>query len=234
MVIMNFVGENDMNAYAYLSAKDLAEEKNKLTAKLDALKAKGISLDMSRGKPGFDNMDLSGEMFDLVGNDTGFKNISGIDCRNYGGLDGLAELKILFGKILGLDKKHNLVLIGAGNLGQALANYVNFERRGFIIRGIFDKNPKLYGQLVRNIEIRPYDEMKSFVLSNDIDIAVLTIPKESAVTVADELVDCGIKAIWNFAHVDLNVPEGIVVENVHLSESLMKLSYDLNSQGNKH
>lgn len=76
--------------------------------------------------------------------------------------------------------------------------------------------------------------MKSFVLSNDIDIAVLTIPKESAVTVADELVNCGIKAIWNFAHVDLNVPEGIVVENVHLSESLMKLSYDLNSQGNKH
>ena len=75
---------------------------------------------------------------------------------------------------------------------------------------------------------------KSFVLSNDIDIAVLTIPKESAVTVADELVNCGIKAIWNFAHVDLNVPEGIVVENVHLSESLMKLSYDLNSQGNKH
>lgn len=138
------------------------------------------------------------------------------------------------GKILGLDKKHNLVLIGAGNLGQALANYVNFERRGFIIRGIFDKNPMLYGQLVRNIEIRPYDEMKSFVLSNDIDIAVLTIPKESAVTVADELVNCGIKAIWNFAHVDLNVPEGIVVENVHLSESLMKLSYDLNNQGNKH
>ena len=162
------------------------------------------------------------------------------DLNNFGGFGQQGygyNVKYLYeeiGKILGLDKKHNLVLIGAGNLGQALANYVNFERRGFIIRGIFDKNPKLYGQLVRNIEIRPYDEMKSFVLSNDIDIAVLTIPKESAVTVADELVNCGIKAIWNFAHVDLNVPEGIVVENVHLSESLMKLSYDLNSQGNKH
>ena len=132
------------------------------------------------------------------------------------------------GKILGLDKKHNLVLIGAGNLGQALANYVNFERRGFIIRGIFDKNPKLYGQLVRNIEIRPYDEMKSFVLSNDIDIAVLTIPKESAVTVADELVNCGIKAIWNFAHVDLDIHnDDVVVESVHLSDSLMQLSYNI-------
>lgn len=132
------------------------------------------------------------------------------------------------GKILGLDRKHNLVLIGAGNLGQALANYVNFARRGFIIRGIFDKNKMLHGKKIRDVIVRPMEEMKEFVLKNDIDIAVLTIPKESAVMVAAELVDCGIKAIWNFAHVDLNVPEGIVVENVHLSESLMKLSYDLN------
>lgn len=134
------------------------------------------------------------------------------------------------GKILGLDKKHNLVLIGAGNLGQALANYVNFERRGFIMRGIFDKNEALHGQIVRGIEIRPMEEMKQFVMNNDIDIAVLTIPKESAIKVTAELVDCNIKAIWNFAHVDLDVPDGIVVENVHLSESLMKLSYDLNNQ----
>lgn len=134
------------------------------------------------------------------------------------------------GKILGLDKKHNLVLIGAGNLGQALANYVNFERRGFIIRGIFDKNTNLHNKTIRDIEIRPMDELNDFVLNNDIDIAVLTIPKESAITVAADLVKCGIKAIWNFAHVDLEVPDGIVVENVHLSESLMKLSYNLNSQ----
>lgn len=132
------------------------------------------------------------------------------------------------GKLLGLDKKHNLVLIGAGNLGQALANYVNFERRGFIIKGIFDSNNNLLGKKIRDISIRPMNEMKDFVLKNDIDIAVLTIPKESAVTVASELVNCGIKAIWNFAHVDLDLPDGIIVENVHLSESLMKLSYDLN------
>lgn len=132
------------------------------------------------------------------------------------------------GKILGLDKKHNLVLIGAGNLGQALANYVNFERRGFIIKGIFDKNANLHGKKIRDITISPMDELNSFVLNNNIDIAVLTIPKESAVVVTQDLVKCGIKAIWNFAHVDLDVPKGIVVENVHLSESLMKLSYDLN------
>ncbi|MDO4188628.1 MAG: redox-sensing transcriptional repressor Rex [Lachnospiraceae bacterium] len=132
------------------------------------------------------------------------------------------------GKILGLDKKHNLVLIGAGNLGQALANYVNFERRGFIIKGIFDKNTVLHGKTIRDITISPMEDLNSFVLNNNIDIAVLTIPKESAVVVTQDLVKCGIKAIWNFAHVDLDVPEGIVVENVHLSESLMKLSYDLN------
>ena len=157
------------------------------------------------------------------------------DLNNFGGFGQQGygyNVKFLYeeiANILGLDKKHNLVLIGAGNLGHALANYVNFERRGFIIKGIFDKNESVHGKKIRDVEIRPMNEMKDFVLKNDIDIAVLTIPKESAVTVAAELVNCGIKAIWNFAHVDLNVPDNIVVENVHLSESLMKLSYDLNN-----
>lgn len=157
------------------------------------------------------------------------------DLNNFGGFGQQGygyNVKFLYeeiANILGLDKKHNLVLIGAGNLGHALANYVNFERRGFIIKGIFDKNENIHGKKIRDVEVRPMSEMKEFVLKNDIDIAVLTIPKESAVTVAAELVNCGIKAIWNFAHVDLNVPDNIVVENVHLSESLMKLSYDLNN-----
>ena len=72
------------------------------------------------------------------------------------------------------------------------------------------------------------DHIGEFVKENDIDIAVLTIPKTSAVAIAEELVSYGIKAIWNFAHVDLHVPEGIQVENVHLSDSLMKLSYNIN------
>lgn len=131
------------------------------------------------------------------------------------------------GKILGLDKEHNLIIIGAGNLGQALANYMNFERRGFIFRGIFDNNPVIVGTKVRDIEVRPMEEVKAFVENNNIDIAVLTIPKNCAVEIAEQLVSYGIKAIWNFAHVDLNVPEEIQVENVHLLDSLMKLSYNL-------
>lgn len=98
-----------MSEYSKMSKAQLCEEFKKVHLEYERLRALHLSLDMSRGKPGFDNMDLSGEMFDLVGNDTGFKNISGIDCRNYGGLDGLAELKDLFGKILGLEPEQIIV-----------------------------------------------------------------------------------------------------------------------------
>ena len=131
------------------------------------------------------------------------------------------------GKILGLDKNHKLVVIGAGHLGQALSNYVNFERRGFHILGIFDQDPELIGKKIRGVAVRKMDELEDFIRSEDIDIAVLTIPKTSAVSVAKTLVKCNIKAIWNFAHVDLEVPDDVIVENVHLSESLMTLSYNL-------
>lgn len=135
------------------------------------------------------------------------------------------------GKILGLHKKHHLVLIGAGNLGQAIANYMNFEKRGFIISGIFDIDQELIGKKVRDILVRPMEELESFVKEHNIDIGVLTIPKDAAVDAAKRLVSCGIHGIWNFAHVDLNVPEDVLVENVHLSDSLMKLSYNINRYG---
>ena len=109
---------------------------------------------------------------------------------------------------------------------------MNFERRGFIFRGMFDKNPELVGQDVRGVKVMPMDELESFVRENDIDIAALTIPKTGAIDITDILVENGIRAIWNFAHVDLNVPEGILVENVHLSDSLMKLSYNINRMSN--
>ena len=131
------------------------------------------------------------------------------------------------GRILGLDKTHHLIIVGAGNLGQALANYMNFERRGFIFTGVFDNNPALYGRKIRGIEVRPMEEVADFVEQNNVDIAVLTIPKNSAEEVAERLVSVGIKAIWNFAHVDLKVSKEVQVENVHLSDSLMKLSYML-------
>ena len=130
-------------------------------------------------------------------------------------------------KILGLDHEHSFIIIGAGNLGRALGNYLNFERRGFIFKGIFDMNPELEGIEVRGVKIRRIEELEGFLKENPVEIAVLTIPKTGAVGLVDMLVSNGIRGIWNFAHVDLDVPKGVQVENVHLSDSLMKLSYNI-------
>ncbi len=161
-----------------------------------------------------------------------FNNFGGFGQQGYG--YNVEYLYSEIGKILGLDKKHHLIIIGAGNLGQALANYMNFERRGFIFTGIFDINEKLHGKMIRGMKVRPMEEMQEFVKDNNIDIPVLTIPKESAVATAEKLVGMGIKAIWNFAHVDLDVPDSVQVENVHLSDSLIKLSYMINQYEKEH
>ena len=152
-----------------------------------------------------------------------FNNFGGFGQQGYG--YNVRYLYAEIGKILGIDRQHNLIIIGAGNLGQAIANYANFERRGFMIKGMFDVNPRLIGLVVRGIEIRGGEELEKFIVDNDVQIAALTIPKTKAPEIADRLVKAGIKAIWNFAHIDLAVPDDVVVENVHLSESLMRLSY---------
>ncbi|BCN31937.1 redox-sensing transcriptional repressor Rex [Anaeromicropila herbilytica] len=155
------------------------------------------------------------------------------DLNNFGGFGqqgygyNVEHLYTEIGKILGLDKRYNIIIIGAGNLGQALANYTDFEKRGFILKGIFDVNPILIGLSIRGTEIRLMGELEEFIKSNNIDIAVLTIPKHNAPKVAADLVNWGVHAFWNFAPCDLNLPKDIIVENVHLSESIMRLSYDL-------
>lgn len=156
------------------------------------------------------------------------------DLNNFGGFGqqgygyNVKYLYQVIGQILGLDQTYSMVIVGAGNLGQALANYVKFEKRGFWIKGIFDVNPRLQGITVRGIPIKMVDELGDFVRTNQIQIATLTLPKSGAEEVTKVLVENGIKAIWNFAHTDLKVPENVIVQNVHLSESLMQLSYRLN------
>ncbi len=158
------------------------------------------------------------------------------DLNNFGGFGQQGygyNVKYLYteiGKILGLDRCHNFIIIGAGNLGQALANYASFERSGFILRSLFDVNPRLEGVTIRGIPVRMVDELEDFLKNNDIEIAALTLPKSKAIEVADILVDNGVKGIWNFAHTDLSLPKDVVVENVHLSDTLMKLSYNLCQQ----
>ena len=158
------------------------------------------------------------------------------DLNNFGGFGQQGygyNVKYLYteiGKILGLDRTHNFIIIGADNLGQALANYAAFERSGFILKSLFDVNPRLEGVAIRGIPVRMMDELVDFLKENEIEIAALTIPKSKAVEVADILVENGIRAIWNFAHTDLDLPEDVIVESVHLSDSLMTLSYNVSQR----
>ena len=162
------------------------------------------------------------------------------DLNNFGGFGQQGygyNVKYLYteiGKILGLDTVYPMIIVGAGNLGQALANYVEFEKRGFKLVGIFDVNPVLEGIAVRGIEIQMISDLPFFLKENNVEIAILTLPKNKAIDMADILIENGIKAIWNFAHVDLDTPDGVIVENVHLSESLMTLSYNLSQYRQEH
>lgn len=157
------------------------------------------------------------------------------DLNNFGGFGqqgygyNVQYLYSEIASILGLDRIHNMVIIGAGNLGQALANYVKFEKRGFKVIGIFDVNPNLVGQKIRDIPVQLTKNLSDFLRHNEVHIATLTLPKTEAAQMAELLVSEGVKALWNFAHTDLNItlPKDVIVENVHLSESLMRLSYNL-------
>jgi redox-sensing transcriptional repressor len=161
------------------------------------------------------------------------------DLNNFGGFGqqgygyNVEYLHSEIGKILGLEKKYNVIIIGAGNLGQALANYVDFERRGFIIKAIFDISPNLIGTKIRGIEVLSPDFLEEYIRLHSVDIAAITVPKTKAPQLAADLVKWGITGIWNFAPTDLNLPKEVTVENVHLAESLMKLSYKLSVKDRK-
>ncbi len=158
------------------------------------------------------------------------------DLNNFGGFGqqgygyNVQYLHEEIGKILGLDTIHPMIIIGAGNLGQALGNYTGFEKTGFHLVGVFDINPAISNVELRGVPVRMLDELPLFLAENQVEIAALTIPRQEAASVADLLVENGVKAIWNFAHLDLDLPSDVVVENVHLSESLMALSYNLTSK----
>ena len=155
------------------------------------------------------------------------------DLNNFGdfGQQGygynVKELHNQIGAILGVGKEYNAVLIGAGNIGQAIANYSRFTDIGLGITA-FDANPKLVGMRIRDVEIKDIDELKGYLEENHIDMGILCVPRINAQKVCDVLVNGGVRGIWNFAPIDLHVPETVKVENVHLSESLLTLVYQMN------
>ncbi len=152
------------------------------------------------------------------------------DLNNFGGFGQQGygyNVEFLYeeiGKILGLTRRHPMIVIGTGHLGQAIANYVKFEKLGFLIIGLFDVDPEVVGSKVRGIPVLPVTDLQTFLETHEVEIAALTMPKDAAESVVSTLTGNGIRAIWNFAHVDLDVDD-MVVENVHLSDSLMELSY---------
>lgn len=152
-----------------------------------------------------------------------FNNFGGFGQQGYG-----YNVEFLYneiGKVLGLERTHNVIIIGAGNVGRALANYPDFKKRGFIFTAIFDSNPSLDGIKIGECVVRSMDNLEKFVSENEVEIAALTIPKSAAPEVAAKLVSLGVKAMWNFAPTDLSLPGDVLVENVHLAESLMRLTY---------
>lgn len=153
------------------------------------------------------------------------------DLNNFGdfGQQGygynVKELYKQISLILGLDKEYTGIIIGAGNLGQAIANYNRFSESGLTIECIFDANPKLVGMRIRDIEIKDIDTLSQYLQERSVDIGIICVPRINAQKVTDMLVKGGVKGIWNFAPVDLVVPDDVKVENVHLSESLLTLVY---------
>ena len=153
------------------------------------------------------------------------------DFFNFGsfGLQGYGydvdQLRQEIGNILGLDTRHSMIIIGAGHLGQALARHSAFEKDGYSVVGIFDINPHLIGQDIRDVEVMHVNRIAEFIGENEVDIAVITVPRTYAKEVADLVTELGIKGIWNFTSVKLTVPDDVAVENIHLSDSLMALGY---------
>lgn len=155
------------------------------------------------------------------------------DLNNFGGFGqqgygyNVEYLYNEIGKILGLTQKYHMIIVGAGNLGQALANYTDFEKMGFVLERMFDQKEELIGREIRGVKISAMSELEEYMKTNQVDIAAVAIPREPAPEVAALLVKWGARSIWNFAPTDLHLPEGVKVENVHLADSLLRLSYNL-------
>lgn len=155
------------------------------------------------------------------------------DLNNFGGFGqqgygyNVEDLYNEIGKILGLTRNYNVVIVGAGNLGQALANYSSFDKLGFKLKAMFDVNPKLIGLKINNVEVHDMDKFEDFVKANDIEIVYICTSRDGAQDVADKIQKTPVKAIWNFAPIDLKIKSDIIVENIHLIDNLLTVSYFL-------
>jgi redox-sensing transcriptional repressor len=139
----------------------------------------------------------------------------------------VVELRARIGEILGLTRAYRTIVVGAGKIGQAISNDQSFRDMRFTIEALFDVRADIVGQMVNGLPVYPLSGMKDYLKRNSIDIGVITTPKSAAQSVCDQLIEGNVKAIWNFAPVDLVVPTGVPLRSVHLSDALLVLSYHL-------
>lgn len=156
-----------------------------------------------------------------------FNYFGGFGQQGYG--YNVEYLHRAIGEILGIDKINITIIVGAGNLGRALANHNAFADRGFKITALFDTDPKKIGTEVNGKPVLSMDNIEQYIKENNVDIAILSVPKSHTHSVADILVDSGIKGLLNFSYTEVKTTEDVAVENVHLSDSLMTLSYRMKS-----
>lgn len=153
-------------------------------------------------------------------------NFGGFGQQGYGySVDGLYHE---ISAILGLDKQYKMVVVGAGNLGQAIVNHTYYYKSGFIVSAIFEVNPKLIGLKINDIEVMDYENIVEYVEENEIDIGIICTTMDAAQEVADKLCFAGVKGLWNFAPVDIETPSHVAIENVHITDSLYSLAYHIN------
>lgn len=157
-----------------------------------------------------------------------FNHFGGFGQQGYG--YNVQQLQQSIGKIIGIDNSYKVILVGAGNLGRAIAQHLNFSNKGFDLIGIFDSDAKLTGVEINNLKIRSFDDIEDFCKDNQPVTAILCIPAYAGKRVTSKLFECGIKSFWNFSHYNINddFPDA-VVENVHLNDSLMTLCYNITS-----
>ncbi|MDR0424922.1 MAG: redox-sensing transcriptional repressor Rex [Clostridiales Family XIII bacterium] len=173
----------------------------------------------------------SGELSRLIGCTASqirqdFNNFGGFGQQGYG--YNIEDLYQQINSILGLVREYRTVVIGAGNLGIAVANYLYTYEEGFTVEGMFDVRHEIIGKSVNGVQIRAVSEIEAFLAGRAIDIGIIATPSANAQQAADKLVGGGVKGIWNFAPIDLEIPEEVALENVHISDSLLSLVYYVN------
>lgn len=190
---------------------------------LKELRKKGVNKISSR-----EFSDLIGYTASQIRQD--FNNFGGFGQQGYG--YNVSALYNEINAILGLDQDYKMVIVGAGNLGQAIANYTHYYKSGFVVTGIFEINPRLIGLKINDIEVLDYEELSDYVRERKIDIGIICTTADNAQEVSNRLCDAGTKGIWNFAPIDIETPKEVALENVHLSDSLHYLAYHISKQKN--